>query len=55
MYVPPGVYRIVFEPPADSLYAARWWGGAAGFTTAAGVMVGTARVQLEVELARARP
>ena len=52
MYLPPGTYRFVFDPPAASTYAAQWWRGAAGFATATDVTVGSERVQLEVELAR---
>jgi hypothetical protein len=52
MYLPPGTYRFVFDPPAGSPYAAQWWRAAAGFATATDVVVGPDRVQLEVELAR---
>ncbi len=52
MYVPPGTYRLVFDPPTGSPYAAQWWRGAAGFATATDVIVGPDRVQLEVELSR---
>ncbi len=55
MYVPQGVYRIGIEPPAGSPYAAQWWSGAAGFATATDVLVGSAPVQLVVELVRVRP
>ena len=55
MYVPQGVYRIVFEPPAGSPYASRWWSGGAGFTTATDVTVGPERIRLEVVLAPSRP
>jgi hypothetical protein len=54
MYVPPGIYRFVFDPPTGSPYAAQWWRAAAGFATATDVTVGSDRVQLEVELARLR-
>lgn len=52
MYLPPGTYRIVFDPPAASPYAAQWWRTAAGFATATDVIVGPDWVQLEVELPR---
>lgn len=52
MYVPPGTYRLVFDPPTGSPYAAQWWRAAAGFATATDVTVGTERIQLEVELSR---
>jgi hypothetical protein len=52
MYVPPGTYRFVFDPPTGSPYAAQWWRAAAGFATATDVIVGTERAQLEVELSR---
>ncbi len=52
MYVPPGTYRLVFDPPAASPYAAQWWSKAAGFATASDVIVGASLVRLEVELAR---
>ena len=52
MYVPPGTYRIVFDPPSGSPYAAQWWRGATGFATATDVIVASDRVELEVELAR---
>ena len=52
MYVPPGIYRFVFDPPAGSPYAAQWWRAAAGFATATDVTVGSERIQLDVELAR---
>jgi hypothetical protein len=55
MYLPQGTYRIVFDPPVGSPYAAQWWRAAAGFATATDVIVGPALVQLEVELARLRP
>jgi hypothetical protein len=55
MYLPPGTYRFVFDPPTGSPYAAQWWRAAAGFATATDVIIGTAQVQLEVELARLRP
>lgn len=50
MHLPQGTYRIVFDPPAGSPYAAQWWRAAAGFATATDVIVGP-EVQLEVELA----
>jgi hypothetical protein len=52
MYVPAGTYRLVFDPPAASPYAAQWWSAAAGFATATDVIVGASPVRLEVELAR---
>jgi hypothetical protein len=52
MYVPPGTYRLVFDPPSGSPYAAQWWRAAAGFATATDVVVGPDRVQIEVELSR---
>jgi hypothetical protein len=52
MHVPPGTYRLVFDPPTGSPFTAQWWRAAAGFATATDVTVGTERVQLEVELAR---
>jgi hypothetical protein len=55
MYVPPGRYRIAFEPPSGSPYATQWWSGAATFATATDLTLGQTRVQLEVELARSRP
>jgi hypothetical protein len=55
MYVPSGRYRIAFEPPTGSPYATQWWSGAATFATATDLTLGQTRVQLEVELARARP
>ncbi len=55
MYLPPGTYRIVFDPPAGSPYAAQWWRAAAGFATATDVTVGPDRVELVVELARRAP
>jgi hypothetical protein len=54
MYVPRGTYRIVFDPPAASPYAAQWWRGASGFATATDVIVGAEQVLLEVELAPRR-
>jgi hypothetical protein len=54
MHLPPGTYRLVFDPPAGSPYAAQWWRAAAGFATATDVTLGSDRVQLEVELARLR-
>jgi len=55
MFIPQGTYRIVFDPPAGSPFAAQWWNGAAGFATATDVIVGTAPIHLDVELARPRP
>lgn len=55
MYVPQGLYRIEFDPPAGSHYAAEWWSGATGFATATDVTVGSEEVQLEVELAPLSP
>jgi hypothetical protein len=55
MFIPKGSYRLVFDPPAGSPFAAQWWSGAAGFATATDVIVGTAAIQLEVELGRLRP
>jgi hypothetical protein len=55
MYVPQGRYRIAFEPPTGSPYAAQWWNGATGFATATDVVVGSEPVQLEVELAPGSP
>ncbi|MDP9468253.1 MAG: carboxypeptidase-like regulatory domain-containing protein, partial [Chloroflexota bacterium] len=55
MYVPPGLYRIEFTPPAESPYAAEWWSEAAGFATATDVNVGSEPIQLEVELAPVSP
>jgi hypothetical protein len=55
LHVPPGRYRIAFEPPAGSPYATQWWSGAAAFAAATDLTLGQTRVQLEVELARARP
>jgi hypothetical protein len=55
LHLPPGRYRIAFEPPAGSPYATQWWSGAAGFATATDLTVGQARIELEAELARARP
>lgn len=55
MYVPQGLYRIEFDPPAGSPYAAEWWTEATGFATATDVTVGSTQVQLEVELARVSP
>jgi hypothetical protein len=55
MSIPKGSYRLVFDPPAGSPFAAQWWSGAAGFATATDVIVGTAAIQLEVELGRLRP
>ena len=55
MYVPPGTYRIVFDPPAGSPHAAQWWRGAAGFATATDVVVGSEHLYLEVELAPRTP
>jgi hypothetical protein len=55
MFIPKGSYRLVFDPPAGSPFAAQWWRGAAGFATATDVIVGTAAIQLEVELGRLRP
>lgn len=52
MYVPPGIYRLVFDPPASSPYAAQWWRGALGFASASDVTVGSERIQLDVELVR---
>lgn len=52
MYVPQGLYRIVFDPPAGSPYTQQWWRGAADFATATDVTAGQGNVQLEVELAR---
>jgi hypothetical protein len=54
MYLPPGVYRFVFDPPSGSPYAAQWWRAAGGFATATDVTVASERVQLEVELVRPR-
>ena len=55
LYLPPGTYRFVFDPPTGSSYAAQWWRAAVGFATATDVTVGSERIQLEVELARLRP
>ena len=55
MYVPQGLYRIEFDPPAGSPYAAEWWSAATGFATATDVTVGLEEVQLEVELAPPSP
>lgn len=55
MYLPQGTYRLVFDPPAGSPYAAQWWRAAAGFAAATDVTVASERIQLEVELARPRP
>jgi hypothetical protein len=55
MYVPQGRYRIEFEPPGGSPYAAQWWMGATGFATATDVTVGSEEVQIEVELVRVSP
>jgi hypothetical protein len=55
MYLPPGTYRFVFDPPAGAPYAAQWWRAAAGFATATEVVVGPDRVELVVELARRAP
>jgi hypothetical protein len=55
MHIPPGRYRIAFEPPAGSPYATQWWSGAATFATATDLTLGQTRVQVEVELARPRP
>jgi len=55
MYLPQGRYRIVFDPPAGSSYAAEWWNRAPGFATATDVTVGSELVRLEVELVRMRP
>src|SRR5712692_2514344 len=55
MFIPQGTYRIVVDPPAGSPFAAQWWNGAAGFATATDVIVGTAPIHLDVELARPRP
>ena len=52
MHLPQGTYRIVFDPPAGSPYAAQWWRAAASFASAADVIVGSEHVLLEVELAR---
>lgn len=55
MYVPQGLYRIEFDPPAGSPYAAEWWSAATGFATATDVTAGSEEVQLEVELAPMSP
>jgi hypothetical protein len=55
MYVPHGTYRLVFDPPAGSPFAAQWWRAAASFASATDVIVGPEQVLLEVELARLRP
>jgi hypothetical protein len=55
MHVPPGTYRLVFDPPTGSPYAAQWWRVAAGFATATDVVVGPDPLQIEVELARRAP
>jgi hypothetical protein len=55
MYLPPGTYRIVFDPPAGSPYAAQWWRAAAGFATATDVTVASDEIHLEVELRRLGP
>ena len=52
MHVPPGTYRLVFDPPTGSPYAAQWWRAAAGFATATDVSVASDRLELEVELIR---
>lgn len=55
MYLPKGIYRIAFTPPAGSPYAAEWWNDAADFATATDVTAGSEQVQLAVELARVSP
>lgn len=55
MYIPPGLYRIEFDPPAGSPYAAEWWSAATGFATATDVTVGSEPIQIEVELAPLSP
>jgi hypothetical protein len=55
MYLPPGVYRIAFEPPAGSPYAQEWWSEADAFATATDVAVGSEAIQLEAELAPVTP
>jgi len=55
MFVPQGLYRIEFDPPAGSPYAAEWWSAATGFATATDLTVGSEEVQLEVELAPVGP
>jgi hypothetical protein len=55
MYVPQGLYRIAFEPPAGSPYAEEWWSGADGFATATDVTVESEAIQLEAELAPISP
>jgi len=47
MYVPQGLYRIEFEPPGGSPYAAEWWSAATGFATATDVTVGSEPIQIE--------
>lgn len=55
IYLPQGLYRIAFEPPAGSPYAEEWWSEAAGFATAIDVTVGSEAIQLEAELAPVSP
>ena len=50
MYLPQGTYRFVFDPPPASPYAAEWWRGASGFSSATDVIVGAEQVLLEIEL-----
>ena len=63
MYVPRGVYHILFDPPAGSPYAQRWWtrtvapfsSGAASFGAADDISVGESALRIGIEMGRAGP
>jgi hypothetical protein len=55
MYVPQGTYRIAFKTAPYTHFATEWWKDATAFANATDVVLGSASVQLEVDLARVNP
>ena len=55
MYLPPGRYRVAFQPTEGSPYAPQWWDGAVAFANATDITVGSEPVHLEAELASRNP